>query len=986
MTDELRVDPGDWEDALADLDGPQLIVGGPGTGKTEFLVRRAIRILQERPDGGLLMLSFSRRSVADLAGRLRTAYPEAIRAVATATYHSLAMRLMEVHAERRGWNEPPRVLSAPEQTALVARMLAEERPEAWSPAFRGILKSRTFAEELTDLLLRCREQLIGPDDLRAMDRPEWRGVPAFIDRYDATLRASGRIDYGTLLTEAVALLTMPEVRTAVTRQYGHILVDEYQDTTRAQVTLLGSLAADHGNIAVAGDPYQSIYSFRGADLRNVERFIDEFSAPDRRPRRYVLTTSFRVPEPILVAAERVAAHELPGASGPVVPTDGVASVETYRFEQQTEEAEWVAAEIQRTHLELGLPFSSMAVFVRSKRRFLPELSRALERRDIPHERPDSRLADQPAVRFVLDCVIAATDRDPAERDRAIRRILLGPLFRLPLGTLHDLLRDKAARQRSWPDAIRRAVPGAEALADLIEDPTWATELPAHGAFWKLWTDLPQIAEVVADPEGAESRAAWSSLAQVLARWNDRDREATLVRYLELTEDEAFEANPLLSYRRTGADHLVVTTLHQSKGLHFDVVFICDAVEGVFPDLRPRDSLLGARHLTEHLPADTAEYLAFRLQEERRLAYTAMTRAVRRVVWTATSTGYDEGRGIPSRFLALVAGTATVADAASPPPRRSRPVTITEFDGYLRRLVADPATPPARRLAALDVLADGIRLGLGDPRSISGVLPRRGDTGILPAVVTLSPSQGELYETCPRRYALERRLGIGRSESLYAEFGTLVHGVLEAVEAAALARGEPHGTLAEAVTELDARFDPGRFGGEPFASAWLARGRTALENLYGRWPSTGAVVDVERRLERSHRGVRWIGKADRIERRDEGLVVVDYKTTKSPLPRADAERSLQLGYYLLAAREDAELRDLGEPIGAELWYPLKMLEGGPAVRLFDAAQLEEITERMTAVTDGILAEDWVPTPGPHCLHCAVALVCPARPEGREAFAS
>ncbi len=986
MTDEIRVDPADWEGAVADLDGPQLIVGGPGTGKTEFLVRRAIRILQERPDDGLLMLSFSRRSVADLAGRLRTAYPGAVRAVATATYHSFAMRLMEVHAERRGWVAPPRLLSAPEQIALVARMLAEERPEAWSPAYRGILESRTFAEELTDLLLRCREQLVGPDDLRRIARPEWRGVPEFIDRYDATLRTSERIDYGTLLTEAVALLGDPDVRAAVGRQYAHVLVDEYQDTTRAQVALLRAVAAHHGNVAVAGDPYQSIYSFRGADLRNVGRFVDEFSGPDRRARRYVLTTSFRVPRTILTAAERVAAHELPGASGPVVPADGVASVETYRFEQQTEEAEWVAAEIQRAHLELGLPYSSMAVFVRSKRRFLPELSRALERRSIPHERPDSRLADQPAVRFVLDCVIAATDTDAAERERAVRRILLGPLFRLPLGTLHDLLREKAGRGRSWPDVIRRFVPEGGPLADLIEDATWATDLPAHGAFWKLWTDLPQIARIVADPDGTESRAAWSSLAQVLVRWNDRDPEATLVRYLDLTEDDAFEATPLLSYRRTGADRLVVTTLHQSKGLHFDVVFVCDAVEGVFPDLRPRDSLLGARHLTEHLPADTAEYLAFRLQEERRLAYTAMTRAARRVVWTATSTGYDEGRGIPSRFLALVAGTATVAEAAAPAPERRRPVTVTEFDGYLRRLVADPSVPPARRLAALDVLADGARLGLGDPRSISGVRPRRPDTGILPPDITLSPSQGELYETCPRRYALERRLGIGRSESVYAEFGTLVHGVLETVERAALERGEPHGTLAEAVAELDARFDPDRFGGEPFASAWLDRGRRALENLYGRWPSSGAVVDVERRLEQPHRGVRWVGKADRIERRDDGLVIVDYKTTRTPLPRADAARSLQLGYYLLAARRDAALSDLAEPVGAELWYPLKMLERGPAIRYFDPAALGEITERMTAVTDGILREDWAPTPGPACRHCAVALVCPARPEGREAFAS
>jgi superfamily I DNA/RNA helicase/RecB family exonuclease len=988
---ETRIVPDDWPRHLGITDGPQLIVGGPGAGKTEFLVRRAATLIDGggcRPEN-LLVLTFSRRGAADLADRIHERLGRTVRGIDASTFHSLAMRMLETHAEKRGWAGAPTVLTGPDQQRLVATLLAEEDPERWSPAHRAMIGSRTFAAEVTDFVLRCRERLLGPDDLErlAAELHEWRGLPGFLARYDTELRARRQVDYGTLLAEAVALLADPEVSAAAADQYRYVLVDEYQDTTTAQAVMLGRLVATHGNLTAAADPYQSIYSFRGADLANVARFPMDFrDAEGGLATRIVLTTSHRVPAAILEAAVRVTHHELPGAAGAVTPADGPGSVETYRFEQQTEEAEWIASEVTRLSLEQRIPYRRIGVLVRSKRRLIPDLSRALQRRGVPHDRPDARLVDEPAVRYVHDLVLAATGEGGGpETDRAVRRILLGPFHRLPLGQMRDLERSRARTGSSWAELVATERPDLEPLAALVGDPGWATGMPAAEGLWEVWIHLAAlIADAIGDGT-TEHAAAWSAYAEILDRWRDREPAGTLAVHRRLSEDEDFEATPLLTHSAGGEDRLTITTMHQSKGLEFDVVFIADAVEGVFPDLRARDSLLGARRLNPDLPADPAGYLAFRLQEERRLAYTAMTRATRRVVWTATASGFEEGRGIPSRFLALVAGVDSVAEAAKSPPVGRPPVTPLEIEGALRRLLGDPASPSADRLAALELLAAGSPV-LRSPDEYFGLRRRGDDAGLIEEAFTLSPSQADLYESCPRRYAMERRLGIGDETSVHAEFGSLVHDVLEVAETEAVAAGHDRSDLAGAEDALRRLFDPGVFGGGPFAEAWRRRAVEALRNLYAHWPGAGVPIALEHPLEASMAGVHWRGRADRIERRQAGTTIVDYKTAKRATQVKDAARSMQLGFYMLAAAADPAIAAHGPVVGAELWFPLAKLAKAITVRPFDPANLDEIRERMHIVADAIAAEDWPAKSGDHCSHCRVRSSCPAWPEGREAFAT
>ncbi len=987
----MELTPNDWADAVATADGKQLIIGGPGTGKTEFLVRRISYLLEKgiTPPDRILVIGFSRRGTDDILRRLRSRSEQSIGELDVSTYHSLAARIVERWPNQAGWESPPVILTGPEQTAVIRALLGDESPADWPFAVRGLLGSATFAREATDFVLRASDQLLTPDDVErlAATRRDWAAFPSFMRRYRDYLVANGKIDYSMLIAEAITVLHADPLEAPFV---DYILVDEYQDTTRAQVGLLQALAKRTEHLTAVADPYQSIFSFRGSTARHVASFGDDFpdaSTPTSTtapiPIRHTLSTSFRVPSIVLSAAERVTAHEVEGLAGRVVPARQGGRVECLVFEQETQEAEWIAREIQRLHLEQNVPLNQIGVFVRSKQRFLREFSRGLDRRGIAHDVPDSRLADQPAVRFILDLLTAATNGG-IEGRRSIRRVLAGPMVEATIGQIREIERAVALSNVPTSSVIADQLPDGESLRVLLTETTWATDMPASDGLWHIWSNLPSIQRLVSDPGRGAERAAWTSFSQVLARWNERNPDATLRDYRTLVDNEDFEAQPLLSYRAPSEDRVVVATLHQAKGLEFEVVFVADAVEGVFPDLRPNDSYLGVRYLMPHLPVDTLDYRSFRLQEERRLAYTAMTRARSAVIWTATSTGEVVGAGVPSRFMALVAGPDPVVTATTLADVDRLPVTPNEAEAWLRRKAADPGVAAAERRAALTLLATGEQWNLRSVDDFAGMRVRGPDTGVITHPVSLSPSQAESYARCPRRYALERRLHIGDSTSLYATFGTMVHSILEYVERVAWDSHGRSSTVNEALEYLDEMFSPIDFGGEPFARSWHNRAVDTISRMYEWNMLRHEPVGLEQGLTMEVDGTRWRGVADRIDRIEGGLRIVDYKTSSTSPTQKEAAASLQLGFYFLAARQQPRLANEGEPVAGEFWYPSQSLKTKFATRAFDPALADDVEAEIRRITAGIVAEEFPPEPGPPCESCPVRPVCPEFPEGTDTF--
>jgi superfamily I DNA/RNA helicase/RecB family exonuclease len=994
------IGPADWDRLISDVQGPQLVVAGPGTGKTEFLVRRGRHLIESgiASPAEILILAFSRRAAGEIAGR--AASPLASTSPIATTFHSFAQRILEAHGVAVfGWEQIPTLLTGPEQVGLVGALLADEEPAAWPALYRALLRSQTLSGEVADFLLRCRERLLSSDDIRrrAAEREQWRALPDFMDRYDGELAARERIDYGALLAKAVTILEQTEIAEAVANQHRFVLVDEYQDTTPAQARLLELATLPHRNLTVTGDPYQSIYSFRGAELANVSQFCERFRDLDGAPaRRFILTTSFRVPEQILSAAVRVVTSgELPGAGGPVIPAPHAGRVEAYIFDQASAEAEWIASQVERIHIEENLAYSRVGVLSRSSRTLLPELSRALERRGIPHNTSDRRMVDHPAVRVIFDLVEAAWTEAAASQnleqgglaeqaDRAMRRVLLGPLFSLSLSAERHLVRQRRRTGQQWDEILRDGLPEAGGVAGLLSDPAWAITEPAAAGFWTAWTTLPQFEQMVSDPKLVEFRMAWAAFSQALDRQFERDPSVTLARYQQLSDSEDFEASPLLALHRPGRDQLTLTTLHQAKGLEFDVVFIADAAEGSFPDLRRTAALLHPEMLSPDLARSPEASTRFRLQEEMRLAYTAMTRARQRVVWTATSAAIDEGERRPSRFMLAASGHSSFRDIGSPPTHLDqKPITSAEAQAMLRRTLIDPSAPAVERLSALSTLCDPPSEGLWSAATFAGAPERGPDRGVVSAPFRLSPTQAETYDRCPRQYAFERRLGAGDTFSPYAHYGSLIHRVLELSEARAIAAELPHAPLSEALDVLEGVWaEEADFGSPVLNDAYLSKARDLLTKMHQNWPGGNAIpTHTERKFELEIDGITWAGRADRIERQHPGqLRVIDYKTGSSQPTVKQAQESLQLGFYLLAAGADPELTAQGKPSEAEYWHPTQ----DKPVRKFDPSNLDLVESKLRTIGAGIAAEAWPATPGAHCRYCTVRLICPAWPEGREAY--
>lgn len=971
-TSHTRIARDQWQPFLERTDGHQLIVAGPGSGKTEFLIRRVAHLIQsgKARREEIAVLTFSRKAASAIRERVGALLGATGPPIEIATFHSLALRLVETAGGRR-----PTPLTAPEQVAVVAELLASEDPSDWPLIYRGIIAGSGFASEIADFLMRCSERLLSPADLDELTglRADWRGIPGLFSRYRTTLEARGRTDYGTLLVSAVDLLRTDEGRTLANR-YRYVVVDEYQDTSPAQAEMAGLLASEHGNLTVTGDPYQSVYSFRGAELRNVAEFTEKYPGATRM----VLTESFRVPKEILDAALRiVSSGELPGAAGPVAPAGHRGRVETYIFDQVTAEAEWIAAEVETAIRTEGVAPDRIAILVRSKQEMIKELSRALARRGVPHDPPDSRLVDHPSVQTVADLVTVTMHGGAGARpgvaitaDLAMRRILLGPLVETSLGREREILRKRRRSWEPWPAIVRDNLEGHEKMADLLDDGEWAVSLPAVDGFWKAWSTIPGFERIATDLNRKDWRRALSSFAQVLARQAERDPDVSLANFLDLTEDSGFEPTPLLSHRRSQG-RVALTTLHQSKGLEFDVVFIANAVEGVFPDLRRSRRMLRPELLDAARATNPGAQHLFQIQEEMRLAYTAMTRARQRVVWSATGAGIDQGEHRPSRFLLAASGARSLSDIGPPAESDLDPVTVTGFETSLRRRALDPSAPAVPRLAAVSVLGEAPG-GHWDPKRFAGVPPPGEDRPILEGDIRLSPSQGDAYATCPRQYALERRLRLASRETPYLHLGSLIHETLELAERETIGTGRDHAEPERALEILDQVWLEAEFGTPALTAAWLRVAREAIIKLYDRWPpSSGTPVQLEMEVSAAIDGLPWSGKVDRVERAAEGLRVVDYKTGTSLPTKEEAAQSIQLGFYVIAVGEL-----LGEPVrAAEFWFPRATTQS-VATRRFDVDRVDEVRNSMAEIGQAIVGENWEPRINSRCDRCSFRMSCPA----------
>jgi superfamily I DNA/RNA helicase len=1011
------------------------VLAGPGTGKTTALVESVVERVDRRgvPVEDILLLTFSRRAASRLRDQVTARLQRTISEPVARTFHSYAFGVVRRAAVLAG-DPPPRLLSGSEQDVTLRELLAgrlADRVDAWPAELSAAVHTQAFAEELRDLLMRAVERDISPQTLAALgakhDRPDWVVAADVLREYleVTALKAPGAFDAAELIQRASAELRHnPELLAAERRQRRRIFVDEYQDTDPAQIELLKLIAAGADELVLIGDPDQAIYSFRGAEQSAMADIDLHFGWLPGTPRpepepagqlqlstpvETVSLTQCRRSGPVLVAASRRIAARL---SGPAqhralvaAPDLDPGAVEVAVFGSVSQEAAHIASVLRRAHVEDQVPWSQMAVLVRSVGPAADSLRRGLVAAGVPvGQAVRGPLIDEPVVAQLLELLRCVAD-PAAVQPEAAEALLLGAVGRAdplqvlrmrrhlrrgpdgPL-TLADLVVEPGALALV-PAAVRQPV---ERLRAVIDAGSTAAAVPgcsAEDVLWAVWqasglSSRLNRRSVAGGPDGARADRALDAVLALFieaAKLADRSPGSGIsqlrdwVHQLQITDTGPG--------RRAVAEEVSILTAHASKGLQWQLVCVAGVQDGVWPNLRQRGSLLGSDLLVDlvaHRARVSSGLLAERLTEERRLFYVAITRASRALLVTAV----DSDEAQPSRFVEELDPLPDTVEAR-PVATASRRFLLPGLVAELRGVLVDENASEDELAAAAEQLARLADAGVSGahPRDWWGRAPLSSDAPIRPrslGPVPIRPSKFQAYTDCELRALLMDLGATDATDEVAASLGTLVHWVAEQAEPGAGVED-----LTELLEQGWSRLD---FGAPWHAVTERARAQRMLAALASWLVESRArltLVGREEPFKVQIGDALLSGKVDRLERdRDGRLVVIDLKTGKSKPTQKDVAVHPQLAVYQLAVAEGAFTGgEPAEPGGAQLVQIGTSSPGAQAQPpLSEFAEPGSVADDLARIAAVLRGNTVTAQPGKACSRCLVRGCCPAQDDGRQ----
>ncbi len=645
--------------AVQAVDGPVLVLAGPGSGKTRVLTHRIAYLIDARGirPYEILAVTFTNKAAREMIARLNALIGADTSQLTIGTFHAICARILRREGAHLGIGSSFVIYDEDDQRRLVTRILKELN-----------LDSKVYApSSVLAAISRAKNEL----QTAATYHPPtlWHeGVRRVFERYDEQKAESNALDFDDLLLKTEELLrTVDEVRERFQRRYAHILVDEFQDTNRAQYEMIRHLAGERRNVFVVGDEDQSIYSWRGADWRNVVRFRSDY--PDAQT--HLLEQNYRSTRTILGAAQAVIARNAQRTDKTLWTENGRGErIRLFEAFEESEEAAYVVDEIQRLIAQGTVRAGDCAVMFRTNAQ-----SRALEevlmRRAMPYRLVGgTRFYQRQEIKDVLAYLRVVHNPDDAV---GLLRVINVPSRGIGARTVEQLGAWADSQGISMGAALRRIAQGAEPpfggralnalcrFGEILDELVTAKDDHDLSGLLQLVLDRSGYVDHLRDgtEEGQDRINNVQELFTVTANYAAMPPQAALATFLE--EVTLVSDVDSLDDRN---DAVTLLTLHTAKGLEYDAVFMVGMEEGICPHSRSMDDPNA-------------------MEEERRLCYVGMTRARRYLyllrTFRRTLYGNSELRE-PSRFLADI------------------PAELIDGSGVRRSLAARPgaiATPPPR---------------------------------------------------------------------------------------------------------------------------------------------------------------------------------------------------------------------------------------------------------------------------------------------------
>ena len=984
------------QEAIAHRNKPLIIFGGPGSGKTTTIVQAAISRINEGQDpNSILVLTFGRERASELRDAIALQTSQTMLEPLARTFHALAYSILK----SEGHN--PMLLSGPEQESWI-RQLVEGI--SWPDELKPALNTRGFIRELRDLILRATERGWSVDDLEENGRKYkeefWVAASKFWRSYIGTLilvdsdhgEPKERLDSAQLIWRAAEV-----TENLFKKQFKTILVDEFQESDKAQRALLQNLAP--ADLVIAVDVHSTVGRFRGADPDGIDQALAPYLNDPNNPHlgsAIYLDQNFRASSQVHLFLQKVSG-EFPKPPRIQSANEKNGAVIAERFVDSANEAAFIADKLQRAHLEDGLKWSEMAVIFRSPAQS-GAVRNALIRSNIPVAGELQVLSENASIApFLLMAEVAINGKLNLADAETLLLSEFGGADSISLRRIRRELVNKYSSETGLPgsELICKAIiegsyeiPGGESLNRLHELFVTAERVAKRkdsqpeDLLWAIWSNAKTIEnEAISEAwrkqalkggvRGANADRDLDAMLQLFEsarRFGQRFRHAGLsqffkdIRKSEITGD-------VITAKGERPDVVELLSPFTAKGREWKLVVVASVQEGIWPNLRVRGSLLGSERLVERdRHPDLAEIELEQVarsavaEDELRLFYAAISRASDTLVVTAVDREEDQ----PSTFFDL-AYEFVHKDSEISHFKLVNQLNTSQVVSRLRRQLIDSST--AEAAASLKALANAGIAG-ADPSDWYGAKVIASNEPAVPAEnsVRVSPSSVEKFDQCQLRWFLETHGGQDGNTSAQL-IGIVIHKFAELAERTS-ADFESQLQLLRANWKL---VDP--------ETGWISRtslGRATM--MLERFYKYRASIAGERNLKEVEANFEFeVGRAkirctiDRIETTTDGkLYVVDFKTGKTTLTKEEAQTDAQLQIYQYAVGQNVA--------GASLVYLDSDLKGNKT-REQGPINREEVAERIEKTAVKMGGHTFLAIKNKNCQFCSVIASCPLQIEGR-----